>query len=494
MASHSQSAHHPHASGPILIRAERLGFAAAGTPEPLLADISLSIRPGERVGIAGPSGSGKTTLGLHLAGLHRTALLGHTSGRLWLDSHECANAGLRGFAGVVLQNPEIQLFGDTVEEEIALSLEQRQDEFDPGRELARWLDLFDLRAVRDRPVATLSLGWKQRLSVAGMLALAPKVLLLDEPTSYLDAASADLLFRVLAEQTARDGLTVLLIEHDLARLRPWASRLLGLERGRLVFDGLPQAYPAPALPQPAGHRSRNSAPTSKPPPTTPPGALPLLSVEQVSFQYHTAASVLNEVSFALFPGEIVALTGANGSGKSTLLELIKGLLAPCKGKIRFNGFPQPASRMAGISLVFQNPDHQLFAHTIFDECAFLPRNQALASELVYTRTRQALARVGLQQHPAQAPFSLSYGQKRRLTLASVLSGDCALLCLDEPTVGLDLECLADLAALLLELSRNGLAILLATHDREFVRAVATRELFLEPGGVARNLPCQGGLS
>jgi energy-coupling factor transport system ATP-binding protein len=155
MGTHSGPANHSHVEGRRLIRTEKLGFQSTGTDAPLLEDISLHIRTGERVGIIGPSGSGKTTLGLHLAGLHRVALLGHTSGRLWLNGQDCTQNGCEGFAGVVLQNPEIQLFGETVEEEVSLSLQQRTGNFDRERELDRCLNLFGLGAVRDQAVNTL---------------------------------------------------------------------------------------------------------------------------------------------------------------------------------------------------------------------------------------------------------------------------------------------------------------------------------------------------
>jgi energy-coupling factor transport system ATP-binding protein len=482
MVSYSESPNHPHNERASLIRTQELTFEAAGTGARLLADVSLQIQAGERVGIIGPSGSGKTTLALHLTGLHPVALLGRTSGRLWLQGRECTLSGCEGFAGVVLQNPEIQLFGETVEAEVSLSLQQRTGDFDHQRELCRWLHLFDLDTVRERPVSALSLGWKQRLSVASMLALDPKVLLLDEPTSYLDEPTADLLFDMLAAQAENNGLTVLVIEHDLPRLAAWASRLVAMRQGRVVFDGSPGVYSS--APQffiePAG---------AVEPPGSCPGTERLLSVEGVSFAYNGQGVALENVSLSAAAGEIVALVGPNGSGKSTLLGLVKGLLEPDEGRIIC---ASPASRMDAVGLVFQNPDSQLFAHSVFEECAFLPRNQNFAPPEITSRTRQALAHVGLQSHAERVPFSLSYGEKRRLTLASTLSGRSTVLCLDEPTVGLDRECLGQVARILREISAKGAAVLLATHDRDFVRAVATRVVWLRGGRIVGDTAPQGG--
>ena len=482
MGAHPEPANHAHDEGRRLIRTEKLGFRAAGTDGPLLEDISLHIQPGERVGIIGPSGSGKTTLGLHLTGLHRVALLGQTSGRLWLNGRDCTQNGCEGFAGVVLQNPEIQLFGETVGEEVSLRLQQRTGDFDRERELDRCLKLFNLGAVRDQAVTTLSLGWKQRLSVASMLALDPKVLLLDEPTSYLDEATADLLFDVLEAQTEHTGLTVLLIEHDLPRLVPWASRLVAMRQGRIVFDGSPASYsPPPGLfmePADAIGTGRSGC-----------GGERVLSIERVSFGYNGRRTALDNVSLSVAAGEIVAVVGPNGSGKSTLLNLVKGLLEPDAGRIIC---ASPAPRMDAVGLVFQNPDSQLFAHSVFEECSFLPRNQNLPTQEVSSRTRRALAQVGLPSQAERVPFSLSYGEKRRLTLASTLSGRSTLLCLDEPTVGLDGDCLSQVAKVLRQISAEGGAVLLATHDSDFVKAVATRVVTLRAGHVVDDTARQGG--
>ena len=444
-----------------MIEAQGLSHTTLDSQVPLLRGIDLKVARGERIGITGPSGSGKTTLGFHLGGLHTLALEGCSSGSLRLGGRECIREGRKGFAGFVLQNPENQIFCDRVEDEVGFGLE-------PGRKgtvLPGLLERTGLAAFRDRDPATLSLGWKQRLSIAGMLAFAPEVLLLDEPTNYLDAGGADELFRFLGDAGERDGVTTVVIDHDEARLRAWATRLVRLEQGALVADGAPSAVPC-------------RKPLPDLPPLAPPGEV-LLDADGLAFAYAGGPPLFQALGLELRRGEIIALLGPNGAGKSTLLRLVKGLLSPDRGRLRTaSGRPL----MEEVGLVFQNPDEQIFALTAEDECAFLPRNQGLSRTTAQERARATLERLGMGHLRERLPFTLSYGEKRRLTLASVLVGNPGILCLDEPTAALDHENLGRLARVLRDYADGGGAVLFATHDLTFARALATRTLTL--GGAA----------
>jgi energy-coupling factor transport system ATP-binding protein len=440
-----------------VIRAEGLGYLAPGGV-PVLREISLAVAPGARIGLVGPSGAGKSTLGYHLCGVHDLALPGRSTGALVLDGRDALRGGLRGFGGLVLQNPESQLFGRTVAEEAGLG---------PGgsgrdRRLAALLDRLGFAGRHREPTAELSLGWKQRLAIAGMLALEPRVLVLDEPTNYLDGPAADALFQVLGQLP---GTTVVVADHDEERLAAWAGRILRLEAGTLAADH-PAADHPPAPPLPVR------------PPAPAPGGL-LLALEELEFAYHRGRPVLAGASLELREGEAVALAGPNGCGKSTLLRLAKGLLRPGRGRVRLATGGEP---LREVGLVFQNPDDSLFAPTVAEECAFLPANLGLADPA--GRARAALERVGLAELAGRAPFSLSFGEKRRATLAAVLAGGVRVLCLDEPTAGLDRANLERLAALLQDHARQGGAVLFATHDRRFAQAVATRTVRLEGGRLA----------
>lgn len=433
-----------------MIQARGLAFDAAEGPR-LLHGLDLEVGRGEKLGIVGPSGSGKTTLGFHLCGIHPLALDGASSGSLLLEGREAIHTGARGFGGMVLQNPENQLLGRTVGEEMELAARG-----DRGR-ADRLLALTGLAGHVRREVAALSLGWKQRLSIAGMLAAAPRALLLDEPTSYLDARAASELFGLL---DGLEGTTVLVVDHDEGRLRNWSDRMVRLDGGRLAQAGPASAWPAPPV---LAHRPSLPAPGSV-----------LLEMREVRFAYESGRPLLDGFSMELRAGEIVALQGPNGSGKSTLLRLAKGLLRPGAGRVlAVSGRPL----MTEVGLVVQNPDAGLFARTVEEECAFMPANLGLDHPL--ERAREALARLGLEHLGPRSPFTLSCGEKRRVGICSVLSGGPRILCLDEPTAGLDAAAQEALAQALHQEARRGAAILFATHDRPFASTLATRILDLD---------------
>lgn len=457
-----------------MIVAKALSFTPAGAGAPIFRDVSLAIGPGERVGIVGPSGSGKTTLGYHLCGAHRLALSGVTTGELRLDGGDSLGGGPPGFAGLVGQNPEAQLFCDTVAEEVGLGLRARGGG-SAGCEAAAegLLARYGLSGRGGAAVSALSLGQKQLTAILSMLAIVPKVLLLDEPTSYLDAATADRLFEHLDGLCRTDGWVVLVIEHDLRRLAGFADRFLRLEDGRLCHDGPPSAG--------AGRRE-----LGRPGGLSSPSGAPCLRLRGVGFGYDKGGRpALEGIDLDVRPGEVVALTGPNGAGKSTLLRLAKGLCKPAAGRVELA--PGLAARR-DVGIMFQNPDEQLFAHTVAAECGYWPANLGLPAREVEDRVRETLAGLGLGDKLARSPFSLSFGEKRRLCLASVLVAAPAVLCLDEPTTGLDDGNMAVMADIVRRQAAEGRAVLLATHDPDFAAATASRVVRLEGGRIVADGP------
>ena len=463
-----------------MIELNDVSFLPAGAACPTLAHATLRIGQGERVGIVGPSGSGKSTLGYHLCGAHRLALAGRTNGRLTYAGRDGTDGAPIGFAGLVGQNPEAQLFCRTVYDELALALLARGEDETRCRQTAE--TLLGRYGFADRSQASLgslSLGQKQLTAVLSMLAMEPRVLLLDEPTSYLDAAAADRLFAHLTELSRENGWIILVIEHDRKRLAGFADRLIALDGGRIVHDGLMNAQSA------ATGEGIETLPALPPFPAVSPDAAPLVELCDVRFGYATDAPVLDGLDLAVRPGEVVALLGANGAGKSTVLRLIKGLGKSAAGRVALGAGLTAAH---DVGLMFQNPEEQIFAHTVAAECGYWLENRGVAPEERLARCRAALAGFGLAALLDRAPFSLSFGEKRRLCLAAILVAEPAVLCLDEPTTGLDAANMTAMAAEVRRQAVNGRAVLLATHEEAFAAMAATRLATVANGRIALDRP------
>lgn len=466
-----------------MIELENVSFVPAGAACPTLAEATLRIGQGERVGIVGPSGSGKSTLGYHLCGAHRLALAGRTNGRLAYAGRDGTDGAPVGFAGLVGQNPEAQLFCRTVYDELALALLARGEDEARCRHTAQaLLGRYGFADRAQASLGSLSLGQKQLTAVLSMLAMEPRVLLLDEPTSYLDAAAADRLFAHLTELSRVHGWIILVIEHDRKRLAGFADRLIALDGGRIVHDGPASAWDS----WDAGVDAQVDVFSALPPfPAVSPDAAPLVELRDLRFGYAPDAPVLDGLDLAVRPGEVVALLGANGAGKSTVLRLIKGLGKPSVGRVAL-GADLTAAHDVG--LMFQNPEEQIFAHTVAAECGYWLENRGVEPEDRLARCRAALAGFGLGELLDRAPFSLSFGEKRRLCLAAILVAEPAVLCLDEPTTGLDAANMAAMAAEVRRQAANGRAVLLATHEEAFAAMAATRWVTLTNGRVASDRP------
>lgn len=463
-----------------MIELNDVSFTPAGAACPTLAQATLRIGPGERVGIVGPSGSGKSTLGYHLCGAHRLALAGRTLGRLAFAGRDGTDGAPVGFAGLVGQNPEAQLFCRTVHDELALALLARGEDEARCRQTAEaLLGRYSFADRSQTALGSLSLGQKQLTAVLSMLAMEPRVLLLDEPTSYLDAAAADQLFAHLSELSREHGWIILIIEHDRKRLAGFADRLIALDSGRIVHNGPAIAWDAVAG---DGDDDLAALPPFSPPT---PDAAPLVELQGVRFGYAPDAPVLDGLDLAVGPGEAVALLGANGAGKSTVLRLIKGLGKPSAGRVALGAGMTAAN---DVGLMFQNPEEQIFAHTVAAECGYWLENRGVSPDKQLARSHAALAGFGLGDLLERAPFSLSFGEKRRLCLAAILVAEPAILCLDEPTTGLDAANMAAMAAEVRRQAVNGRAVLLATHEEAFAAMAATRWVTLANGRIVSDRP------
>jgi energy-coupling factor transport system ATP-binding protein len=483
---------------------ERVTYTYPGGERPALADVSLRVEPGEFVVLAGGSGSGKSTLLRAAAGLVPHFHGGEFGGRLLaggLDSREHGPAELSAVAGSLFQDPETQVVMGTVRAELAFPLENRGW---GAAAVARGVEeaalALGVAGLLDRSTHELSGGELQRVALGAALAARPRLLLLDEPTSQLDPVAGDELLGVLRRVNEEWGTAVVLAEHRLERCLAAADRVIALDGGAVTIDADPRGFleQAPdALRTPGARlfslaglapppvavkdaraalraRGLGGAPDAGPPAPAPSGSLArvfrrraampaALAFERVWYEIPRGPTVLRGVELALAPGERVALMGRNGAGKSTLLRLAAGLAEPTRGRV---------VRAGRVSLLLQNPGDYLVAERVGEE---LPA--------------AALEAAGLGALAGRHPRDLSGGERQRLALAIVLQGEPPVaVCLDEPTRGMDRGHKDALAARLRELASAGAAVLVATHDAEFVAAWAERTVLLGDGAPVADAP------
>jgi energy-coupling factor transport system ATP-binding protein len=501
-----------------LLVLERLTYAYPDAPAFALDDVTLRVEEGELVVLAGRSGSGKSTLLRLASGLVPHVHGGTVSGGAWvagLDVREHGPGELAAVAGSLFQDPETQVVMGTVRNELAFPLENRGES--PAA-IARGVEeaalALGIAHLLERPTHALSGGELQRVALAAALVGRPRLVLLDEPTSQLDPVAGDELIGLLRRLNEEWGTTILLAEHRLERCLTAADRVVAMADGRIACDADPSAFltwahshapaletpgarllasvglgPAPvgvkqarallrshcALPEPDGSgpallragpvasgRAHVRLPAAARPSSAPPARSAsrfALRLRGVWVEPKGQPAILRGVDLSIAPGERVALMGRNGAGKSTLLRHVAGLSQPTRGKI------QTAGRVA---LLLQNPNDYLVHERVGEEAP-----------------ADALAAVGLTEFADRHPRDLSGGERQRLALAIVLGGDPsdapALLCLDEPTRGMDRAHKADLAVLLGRLAATGTALLVATHDPEFAALVADRVVLLADG-------------
>jgi energy-coupling factor transporter ATP-binding protein EcfA2 len=418
-----------------------------------LDDVTLMVEPGEVVLLLGPSGSGKSTVLRALAGLVPWFHGGRFAGRVEVagrDTRDTRPAELAGTVATVFQDPEDQVVLGRVEAEVAFGLENIGTA--PGEIAARVagaLTAVGASHLVGRRVTELSGGELQRVCLASALALEPRLLLLDEPTSQLDPDAADAFF----ERALEGSAAVVLSEQRPALALPHADRVVFLEAGRVLLDARrDEALGWLEQHRPAWVEESLGAQSSTP------GDV-VCTVDGASFAYGDGPLVLEDASLELRRGEIVALTGPNGSGKSTLAKLAAGLLDPQGGTVMRNG---------RATFLLQDPGRYLVRERAVEEVA-------LGSSL--ERAKRTLADVGLAGYENRHPRDLSSGERERLALATVLVTDPDLLVLDEPTRGIDPERKAEIATLL-RTQAQGRATLVVTHDIAFARRVADREVSL----------------
>ncbi|HEU0257545.1 MAG TPA: ABC transporter ATP-binding protein [Microbacteriaceae bacterium] len=520
-------------TGGARVVARGWGLRYSGRRSPALVGIDLDIAAGQRVLLAGASGAGKSTLLQALAGVIGDEEDGEQFGLLTVNGRPCTEAP--GVAGLVLQDPESQSVLPKIGDDVAFGCENMGIEREEiWRRVGESLALVGLDLPWLSATGTLSGGQKQRLALAGVLAMRPGLLLLDEPTANIDPAGARRVRDAVAHAAAVTGATLLVVEHRIDLWLPVVDRMIVLgEEGGVRADGSPadvlrrdgdalaaagvwvpgalsgssepaaRRPSAAALPGAAAGRARE-APATGPTGGAPAGE-PLLSTHDLAVAPGTRAEVVaRPPALAVRAGDALAVTGPNGSGKTTLALTLGGLLRPAAGAVRAGEAlaaglaPDPyrwRSRQLAtrIGSVFQQPERQFLAGTVRGEfrigldAARVPRKRA---ERI---TEALLDRLGLTRLAEANPYTLSGGQKRRLSVAATLALSPPLLILDEPTFGQDLRTWRGLVDLLAERLEAGHGIVLITHDEPLVAALATRHVSLPAHeGVGRPAPVPAG--
>ena len=508
-----------------IIEFKDYSFKYRSQVEPTLLDINLSIYPGEKVLIVGPSGSGKSTLAHCINGLVPFSFTGESTGSLKIEGQEPKELGLFGLSklvGTVLQDTDGQFIGLTVAEDVAFSMENdciAQDEmFERVDRVAKTVDITDLL---DHAPNALSGGQKQRVSMAGVIVDDVDILLFDEPLANLDPATGKRAIDLIDRIHKKNNTTILIIEHRLEdALYRDVDRIVVVGDGRIVADVRPdELLTGPVLKEqgireplyitalkyagcridkadlPQHIESMNLLPykekvqnwydrvqlTKKTP-----NREPALEIRDLSFSYTPGQPVLSHIDFSIFRGEMVALVGKNGAGKSTLASLICGFMQPDQGEIYLNG-----DNLAGysikergekIGLVMQSPNQMISKPMIYDEVALGLRVREVAEETIKERVFETLKICGLYPFRNWPVSALSFGQKKRVTIASILVMNPEVLILDEPTAGQDFRHYTEIMEFLRRIHEKlGITIIMITHDMHLMLEYTDRAIVIADG-------------
>ena len=511
-------------SSDITVRALR--FTYRGASRPALHGLSLTLKPGTMTVILGGSGAGKSTLCYCLNGLIPHYMEGDWDGTVLVGGHDSRHRTVWQSArsvGLLFQDFEAQLVSTNVERELAFTLRNLCPNLSHNEIVAHvtaTLALVGLEGDRRRDPLSLSGGERQRLAIASVLAPRPSVLVLDDPTTDLDPAGRAALYALLRKLQA-EGTMVVMTDHDTEEA-VLADHMCLLSEGGLVWDGdARRLLRRPALMEQCGVRPlplpvffarlgyREDLPltpdeavallknktvridataveASSPETASP----PVLEARAVGFAYSSGSgSALDRIDLTIRQGEFVAVIGENGSGKTTLAKLFKGLLVPTRGEVLVHG--QDTRRMtagrlaATIGYVFQNPDHQIFADTVYEEVAFGPRNLGTPAVEIPERVREALEAVGLDRPDVSTadPFSLTKGDRQRVAVASVLATRPGILIFDEPTTGLDYREIHGMMGLIRRLNQAGYTIVMITHLMWVAAEYAARCVVMQEGRI-----------
>ena len=515
-----------------IVSVDNLWFLHAGQKEHALKNINMRISEGDFVLVAGPTGCGKSTLALCLTGLIPNVLGGEMQGKVVVDEKDTRGHEVFQLAqsiGLVFQNTENQLCSLSVEDEVAFGPENLalpRDEIEKRMDFA--LNATSMYDLRHKYTFDLSGGQKHRTAIAASLSMLPKILVLDEPLSELDPAGCRDVLQTLKKLNEEFHITIILAEHKLEQVLGFAKKVILLNNGEIIANGeTSEVFKDKKLEEQLGLRipetlrfsyeliergliakpvlSVEEARASLPKiqasglnrPSVPihsqhlegtrSSQKELIRAEGLCYSYYDGTVALQDIDLSIFPGEFIAILGGNGAGKTTLALQMSRQLKPTKGKMYIEG--KDTAKLSITDLVgivgytFQNPDCQLFCKTVSDEIAFGPKQLGLPKEEVNNRVKQTLEIMRLEQFKDRDPQTLSRGQKLGVAVASVLIMKPKVIILDEPTLGQDLNRIRSLMALLKSLNRQGITVVVITHDINIAAEYACRVILMDEGKV-----------
>ena len=510
-----------------MIEFRNFSFRYGDARDDAIKDMDVRIEDGEFVLVSGPSGGGKSSFCRCINGLIPHFFGGTVAGDVTVNGLSILTNTPRELAktvGMTFQDPENQLTATDVEREIVFGMENLGfDRKLMSKRLEESLDAIGIPHLRHRNIPELSGGEKQKVAIAAVLALHPRILVMDEPTSELDPKGAEEVLSVVQRLNDELGFTVILVEHRLERVIHLVDRIMLIHEGRLIGDGPPRkvladttavnigvgvpplinlanrlrdsGYPVDSIPLTVkeGRKSFEKvfreADLHPFPPAVPRqnGEEAAVSTHNLWYAYDTGNTALKNIDLEVRRGEMVAVMGRNASGKSTLLRHLNGLLRPTKGDVYINGEKSRKSSVAQLArtvgLVFQNPDDHLFADTVEQEIGLTMRNMGWEKEAIETRTAELLSQFGLERYRTQYPRYLSGGEKQRVALAATIAPKPCILALDEPTRGMDHGLKQELMTFLRKYCAEGNTVILVSHDVETVAEFTDRVILMSEGRI-----------
>jgi len=510
---------------------DSVSYSYPGDSKNVLSNISFQVDEGKFTVIMGRTGAGKTTALMCMNGIIPQVMEGKLTGSIIVADMDVAKYRVQTMTkhiGLVMQDSDTQVFGKTVEEDVAFG---PRNYMIPREEIFKRIDesLERVRLVgyNKRGTSQLSGGEKQRLAIAGVLAMKPSILVLDEPTSELDPIGREEIYQTITDLKSEKNTTIVAVEHSSQEISQKADQLIIINDGTVAWSGKPSDFfkdldlveKNSIKPLPVSifgwELYQNGLITKDEVPLTVTDALeltekllngkklkysasdsmktnrealsPVLSIDNLTYQYESGKTALKKVSLQVEKGDFVAIIGQNGAGKTTLAKHFNGILTPTSGTVSVCGeniSKKDSSELTQyIGYVFQNPDHQIFSTSVYNELAYGLQNLNLSEEEISKRIDEVLKLTNLSQYRDEHPFSLGKGQRQMIAVASILVMRPSILVVDEPTTGLDWLGVNKMMDLICELHKNGTTIVMITHDMDIVARYATRVIVMQKGGI-----------